>query len=252
MNSFTIGSIVFACIFGGAVLGMWLRTALPKHHLGTDSRDLVNLVGVGLIGTMAVLVLGLMIASGQSYYDTQRSELTEMSAKIVLLDRILAHYGPEAKESRELLRNIVAHTLHRIWPKEPSAPLQLETRVAEGDFLYDKIQELSPTNDFQRSLQTQALSILADVAKIHWLMFEQGDSSISKPFLVVVVFWLTIIFIGFGLFTPSNATVTTNLFLWALSVSSAVFLILELYMPFNGLIRISSAPLQSALVHLGY
>ena len=71
------------------------------------------------------------------------------------------------------------------------------------------------------------------------------------PFLVVLVFWLTILFISFGLFAPPNATVIATLFVCALSVSGAIFLILELDQPFEGLIRISSAPLRNALAHLG-
>ena len=96
MNYIAIRLIVFACVFGGALFGMFLRGVLPERHLSADSKDTVRL-GMGLIGTMTALVLGLLVASAKSYYDTQSSELTEMSAKIVLLDRVLAHYGPVTK-----------------------------------------------------------------------------------------------------------------------------------------------------------
>src|ERR1700730_9534681 len=125
MNYIAIRLIVFACIFGSALLGMFLRAVLPEHHLSGDTKDTVRL-GMGLIGTMAALVLGLLIASAKSFYDTQSSELTEMSAKIVLLDRVLAHYGPETKEARDLLHSAVARTLDRLWPKDPGQHSQME------------------------------------------------------------------------------------------------------------------------------
>src|SRR5215468_3034950 len=107
MSPMAISWIVFGVIFGGALLGMTLRRLLPEHHLSQDSKDVVKL-GMGLIGTIAALVLGLLVASAKSSFDTQRNGLAQLSANAVLLDRILAHYGPETKECREQLRDTVA------------------------------------------------------------------------------------------------------------------------------------------------
>ncbi|MCI0353629.1 MAG: DUF4239 domain-containing protein, partial [Acidobacteria bacterium] len=180
----------------------------------------------------------------------QSSELTQMSANIIVLDRVLARYGPETKEARDLLRRTVARALDRIWPEDSSRPGQLEP-AAGSEGPYEKIQQLSPQNEVQRSLQAQALNISIDLTRMRWLLVEQAGSSIPMPFLVVVVFWLTIIFVTFGLFAPPNATVIATLFVCALSVSGAIFLILELDRPFEGLVQISSAPLRNALAHLG-
>jgi Protein of unknown function (DUF4239) len=250
MNYIAVRFIVLACVFGGALFGMFLRGVLPENHLSADSKDTVRL-GIGLLGTMTALVLGLLVASAKSFYDTQSSELTEMSAKAVLLDRVLAHYGPETKEVRDLLHSAVAHTLEMLWPKDRRQHPQMEPTAAGGEILYDKIQELSPKDDAQRSLQAQALNMAIDLGKMRWLMFAQGGSSVSMPLLATLVFWLAIIFSSFGLFAPSNPTVIATLFLCALSVSGAIFLILEMYTPFEGLMQISSAPLRSALAHLG-
>jgi membrane-bound ClpP family serine protease len=81
-------------------------------------------------------------------------------------------------------------------------------------------------------------------------MAEQRVNSVSSPLLIVLLFWLTIIFTSFGLFAPRNATVVVSLLVSALSVSGAVFLILEMYSPYAGLIHVSSAPLRAALTHL--
>jgi hypothetical protein len=110
MSSIAISSIVFACVFGGAMLGMFVHAVLPQHHLSSESKDVVKLA-MALVATLCALVLSLLIASAKGSYDAQSSELTQMSAKVVLLDRVLAHYGPETKETRDLLRGSVARIL---------------------------------------------------------------------------------------------------------------------------------------------
>jgi hypothetical protein len=249
MSPLAVSVIAFVCVFGGALLGVLLRVRLPKPHLSADSRDVVKL-GMGAIATMTAIVLGLLVASAQGYYDTQSHEVIEMSARIVLLDRLLAHYGPEAKDARDQLRSTVAHTLARMWSKDSSQA----SRVApteRGEVVFDKIQELTPQDDAQRSLQDRALSLAMDIGQTHWLMFEQASISISTPLLVVVIFSLTIIFASFPLNVAPNATVIVTLLLCALAVSGTLFLILEMYSPYKGLIHIPSDPLRNALAHLG-
>jgi len=228
---------------------MLIRAFLPQHHLAAESKDLVKL-GMGLIGTMSALVLGLLVASAKGSFDAQRSELTQISANVILFDRILARYGPETKEVRELLRSSVAGAIERVWPKDSSQPGKLEP-TGGSEAILDKILELSPKSETQRTLLAQALKLQGDVAQMRWLLFAQRGSSIPTPFLVVLVFWLAIIFASFSLFAPPNATVIATLLVCALSVSGAILLILELDRPFAGLIQISSEPLRNALEQLG-
>lgn len=243
MSAIGIGLIVLVCVFGGSILGMVLHTILPEQHLSADSKDVIKL-GMGLIATMSALVLALLTNSAKGSFDTQRNELTQMSASIILLDRVLAHYGLETKDARDLLKGTVNNMINRMWPQEGSGP-QLQPVAAEA--FYDKIQALSPQNDVQRQLQAQAVKISVDIGQSRWLLFEQGGRSIPMPFLVLLIFWVTVIFLSFGLFAPRNATVIVTLFLCALSLSGAIYLILELDHPFGGLVQISSAPLRSAL-----
>jgi hypothetical protein len=250
MNSIVVSVIVFACVFGGAVLGLYLRTALPEHHLSDDSKDAVK-VGMALVATMCAIVLGLLVSSAKSSYDAQSTELTEMSAQVVLLDRVLEHYGPETKELRELLRTAAATALDRLESKIPSETSRLEPQVAGAETLFDKIQGLTPKDEAQRSLQSRASNIGFDLMQTRWLMFEQAATSISFSLLVVLIFWLTALFVSFGLFAPTNATVITSFLIASVSVSAAVFLIVEMYMPYSGIVRVSSAPLRAAIQHLG-
>ncbi len=245
-----IGWIVMACVFGGVLLGMALRLILPEHHLSADSKDVIKL-GMALTATMSALVLALLTNSAKGSYDAQRNEVTQLSANIILLDRVLAHYGPETKEARALVKLSAAGMIDRIWPENRSGLAQLAPNTAVAEGFFDKIQELSPQNEVQRSLQAQALKTSIDIGQARLLLLEQGGRSIPMPFLALLVFWLTIIFLSFGLFAPPNATVIVTLFLCALSVSGAIFLIMELDRPFGGLIQISAAPLRNAIVHLG-
>jgi hypothetical protein len=229
---------------------MRLRNALPDHHLSSDSRHVLE-IGLGIIGTMAGLVLGLLVASATGSYNAQRNELLDLSSKAVLLDRILAHYGPDASASRAALRVAAQQMLIRVWPQENSSRAQLDPLAGRGEVVLDKIEDLAPASDRQRSLKPEAIGLAINLAEVRWLMFEQTGSSISPPLLVLLIFWFTITFIGFGLFSPSNTTVVVALGLCALAVSGAIFVTLEMYTPFQGLVQISSLPLREALAHLG-
>jgi hypothetical protein len=250
MNSIEFASITFAFAFGGAMLGMVLRTAMPDHHRNSDSKDAVK-VTMALVSTMCALVLGSLIASAKSSYDTQKNELTDLSSKVILLDRVLAHYGTEAKQARDELRNSVVGAITQMWSNDSTGLSQTAPSSASSEILYDDIQTLSPKTDAQHSSQSQALNLVIGLGQTRWLMYEQRASSGSIPLLMVLIFWLTALFISFGLFAPRNATVYITLLVSAISVSFAIFLILELYNPYIGVIRLSDAPLRTALANLG-
>jgi hypothetical protein len=254
VSTLAVFGIVFACVFGGALLGMLLRVTLPAPHLSQDSKDVVKL-GVGLIGTMAALVIGLLIASAKGSFDTVDNEVKQGAVNIILLDRVLARYGPETADMRDEIRRAIARKIDQMWPEDSGGTVQLRSVQAAPpvlDVLGDKIRDLTPQNETQRSLQSQALQIMADLMQRRWLVFEQlGKSSIPVPFLIVLVIWLTVIFTSFGLFAPSNSTVFVVLLICALSASASIFLILEMDRPFEGLMKVSSAPLRYALSHIG-
>ena len=250
MSPMAIGWIVFALIFGSALLAMFVHRLLPEEHLNSNSKDVVKL-GIALVATMSALLLSLLVASAKSAFDTRSNQLTQASADIVLLDRALARYGPETKEARALLQRSVTVTIERFWSAQGIKPIANDPSASPVEALYDKVEALTPQSDAQRSMQSQALTLAADMARTRLLLFEHLGSSIPVPFLVVLVFWLCIIFASFGLFAPRNGTVITVLCVCALSVAGAIFLILELDQSFEGLLQVSSAPLSAALAQLG-
>ena len=243
---------MFACLFGAGLLGVRMRAALPEDHLSAETKDAVK-VGMGLVATMAALVLGLLVASTKGSYDTQKNEVIQMAAKTVFLDRVLANYGSETAESRDILRRQSGVRSITLWPdKKSSQAAQLDPSVSSGEAFFNSIQKLSPHNDVQRSLKSQAAQIATDLGQMRWLLFEQTETSISVAMLIVLISWLAIIFMSAGLFAPPNATVVIALMLAALSISGAIFLILELDSPFDGVIQISKRPMHNALIHLGH
>jgi len=256
MNPIELSLIAFTIIFGGALLGTLLRPFLSEHHLSTDSRDVMKL-GTGMIATMAALVLSLLISSAKGTFDTIKSGVNQLAADIVLLDRNMALYGPETREARDILRHTVINTIQRVWP-EGKNTMALEkvgqTKHAMEDLrgLRKKLGHLSPQNDDQRQLQSEVLQILDEMNATRLLLIQHlGQRSFPMPIFVLVVFWLTIIFINFGVLTPRNPPVFAVLFVCALVAASALYLILELDQPFEGVIQISGAPLRDALASLG-
>ena len=250
MTSTNTGLCVFTCVFGAAAAAMLVRNALPKHHLSADTKDLVKLA-MGLVATMAALVLGLLVASAKGSYDTQKAEVVQMAGKVAFLDRTLAHYGPEAVEARAVLRRALEVAITRIWPENKLQEGPLAPPAAGGEAVFDVLQKLAPQTEAQRTLKALALALASDLGQMRWLLFEQAGSSISTPLLVIVVFWLAILFFSFGLFGPANSTAVAALMVAALSVSGAIFLVLELDQPFSGLIQISNQPMLNALSQLG-
>jgi hypothetical protein len=249
MNPITLGMIVFTCVFGAALVGIRLRTALPKHHLSADTKDTVQL-GMGLVATMAALILGLLVASANGSYGTKKDELMQMAAKISYLDQVLANYGPETRDARLLLRGAVEAAIARIWQEKWPDHASVDPSSAWSAALPKAIQALRPEDDAQRAFKGHASAITAELGQMRRLLVEQTEPSISKPLLLVVIVWLTIIFGSVGLFAPSNSTAVAALMLAALSVSGAIFLILELDQPFGGLIQIPSQPMRHVLSHL--
>jgi hypothetical protein len=249
MNITLITAILFACLVAAALLGRRVHHYLPQDHLSADSKDAVKLA-MGLLATMTALVLGLLVSSAKDGYDTKRSEVTQMAAKVAFLDRVLALYGPETGDARRDLRASVADAVRNIWPTDKGGPARLAPNQQMGDALYVAIQRLSPNDEPQRALKAQVTSLMVDLGQLRLLLIAQSIPSISKPMLFILVSWLVVIFFGFSLIAPPNATTMLALVASAFSVACAIFLILELDHPFGGLIHIPSEPMINVLAQL--
>jgi hypothetical protein len=252
MFSITIGAVTFVCAFGGAILGMYLRGILPDHHLREDSKDAMK-TGIAIVATLSALVLGLLISSAKNALDSTNNAFTQSGAKIIMLDRVLKVYGPEANEPRAILKATLQAIVDRSAVKDKNKVVKMPTngKTVGMELVLDSVRSLAPQTDSQTQIQSQAVELCNDLMLSRWLVMEQSQVTVPATLLVILIFWLTILFVSCGLFSPYNSTVIIVLLVCAMSVSSAIFLIEDISKPFDGMIQASTGPLTTALERLG-
>jgi hypothetical protein len=251
-----ISFIVFAFLLVGALLGMAYRAYLTKNHLSQETKEYVLTVGLELAGVIAAFVLALAVTGAQENYTEQRDELIADSAKVVLLHKILVNYGPESIEARDILHRSLVNTIDNIdkfWPSGNLQPIELEVNAKTPD-LYEKILLLNPQNEAQRSLKKEALDISFNLEQSADMLIMHQNKSITVQILIwifLLVIWFVFIFFSLGIYAPSNSTAILILVISALSVSIAFFMIVDLNLPFEGVLRLTSTPLREALQYIG-
>ena len=205
VNSLVVALLSFVVIFGSALFGGFVRRYLPEHHLRDDTRDTVKL-GAGLIATLAALVLGLLVGSAKSSFDSVNAGITQAAVRVILMDRTLARYGPEAREAREQLRRGVAASIEAAWPDQKTGVSGLTAieRSNAIETLQETIEKLRPASELQRSLHARLRELADDMAHARWLVVEQQRIGLPTILLVVLVLWLAILY---GTFTaPSGSS----------------------------------------------
>ena len=248
MPPVAMGLLAFGLALAGILLGSVMQRMLPKGQLSPDSKEVVKL-SLGIVATLAALVLGLLVASAKTTYSAREGEINQITAYVILLDNLLAKYGEGAQAARASLRKAIPPMVDHIWREAQSVPVQSAPfkASAEGEAFYQQVQELQPTNDMQRGLKQRIIEVALDLAKARLLLFSHLGSSIPFPFLAVLLLWMTILFAGFSLMAPPNTITLASLIVCALSVSAAIFLIPGLDQPFSGLMAIQSESLMNAL-----
>jgi len=243
--------IALACILAGAFLGGVVRLVAPGHYLDSETKDVVKLT-VGLIATLTALVVGLLIATAKSSYDTKDSQIKQLTANIIELDNVLATYGPDAMTARTLLRRAVPPIASQIWIENRSTQASTTAFkvLPEGQAVARAIFQLSAQNEAQRSLRDLAVKLTADISQTRLLLFTTIGNAIPTPFLIILISWIAILFVSFGLLTRPNPVAVISIVICAISASTAIYLILELGTPFSGFMSIPSEPLRNALVPL--
>lgn len=245
MSPIQQAGIAFALIVASAATGTFLRSKLPEHHLTGDSKDVIKLA-VALIATMSALVLALLFASTRTSFERTSGYVSRMTADVTELDKLLGEYGPEAKPIRVALRGEVGPLIDSIWQDDaPVVPPGADKGHA-ASVLY-MLRELTPANKVQASIQARALQVSTDLNQTQLSLISQPSDSISNTFIIVLVIWLMFIFAVFSMSSPPNPTLFAVLFLCILSASAAIYLILELGLPFGGLMQVSPDTLRTTL-----
>ncbi|VTU00417.1 Uncharacterized protein OS=Pseudomonas sp. GM41(2012) GN=PMI27_000413 PE=4 SV=1: DUF4239 [Gemmataceae bacterium] len=251
MSSLALASAMFGSVLAGTLAALWLARRLPDHHLDSASRDVIKL-GLGVIGTLAALVLGLLVSSTKGIYDAQSATVKDLAAQLGLLDRVLGRYGPETAPARAQVRALTQSITDQLWPHD-GAPVEYSGGASRGigEGLFDAIAALEPRTDAQRMLKGRAQDILVGLGHARQRLAADSDRSIPTLLLVMLGVWQGVLFAGFGLLAPRNATTVGVLTVCMLSVSGALYVVLELDRPFEGVVRVSDAPLRAVLAHMG-
>jgi len=252
MSSIDVGIISALCISAGLFLGLLLGRTLPEHHLSDHSKDTIKMA-TGMIATLTALVLGLLVGSAKNSFDTISTADITNGANIILLDRVLAQYGPEANPVRLELHQAVQSEVDAIWPKNPTGADESSALEKAGGLepVEQKLNALVPTTDNQRNALQEARQLLGALVQERWQMVEESKAEVPTALYVVLLSWLTILFVSIGLFAPRNNTVLVALLLCIASFSTAIFLFDEMASPLDGMIKVSVTPMQKALDHLG-
>ena len=249
MLNILIGSISLAAIFGGALIGLFVRRRLPGHYLSTETQSVVT-VAVAVIGTLSALVLGLMISAANNSFSKRTDEVRELSLQLIRMDRNLRRYGPEADDAWMKLHEWAVTKNQQLFPKKDQPHPTSQTTVELLERVQDALLALTPKDQRQKYLRTQCVTLSSALIQARWGLETRTGHSIPVPFLVLLIFWLGIVFASFGLFAPANVTAVIALLLCSVAVAGGIFLIEELDNPMSGLIRLPFDSMRDALIEI--
>lgn len=250
MDALVVAGLVAACLFGGAIAGMWGARRLEERHLSKETQEAVKL-GIGMVAAMASLILGLMTASVKGNFDTTTKDVQQFATYLLTIDEALRHYGPGAEGARIALRDYTAYAIAQTWPERGGAAgiggAPSEQRLAEVGRLLRALDAGTPE---QTELRAEAVERYKSLAALRWVLIAESVSQVPPVFTGVLIVWLTLIFASFGLFAPVNRVSVVVFLLCALSLGGALFLILEMSSPYDGIIVVPSLPMRQALQHM--
>ena len=244
-------AIAFLAMFGGALIGILAARVLPGDQLSRESAAVVKLAAAVVV-SLTSLVLALMLSAANSSFSANAAIVKKLGSDLIHLDHLLRSYGPDANEARASLRAYTIGKNEELFSAS-AVPATSNRQTADLlDGLLGAILSLSPADRRQTLLAAQAQTITANIYAERWLLWENPGTTVPIQFLFVLIFWLLLIFLSFGLFAPLNATVVTSFFLTSLAVTGALLMILELGDPMHqSLLRVSSEPMRRALDEIG-
>jgi len=249
MLNIVIGLISFAAVFGGALIGLFVRRRLPVHHLSAETQSAVT-VSVAVIGTLSALVLGLMISAANSSFSKASDEVRDSSLQVIRIDRNLRRYGPEADDARAKLREWATIKLQQLSPEKGQSPPLPQKGIQTLESVQHALLALTSKDEEQKYLRTLCVTLSSNLIQERWLVEEHAGPNIPIPFLVLLIFWLAIVFASVGVFAPANAITIVALLLCSVAVAGGIALIEDLDDPSSGFIRFPSDPMRKALIEI--
>jgi hypothetical protein len=241
----------FAVIFCGGLLGLLFGRLLPQEHR-SDATQRVVQTATGTVSLLSALVLGLLVSTAKNKFDTSNQQVEQFAANLMLLTRELVNYGPEADDTKALLRKYTVAKIAETWPGGPGPKPEPDDPPAWKllESLQQSLTELAPKTASQRAEAATASETAAALAKTTWLQAAEESQHVPQPFVLVMIVWLFVLFVSFGLFAPRNALVVIALLVGALSLAGAVVLVVDMDSPFEGVIVVSADPMQEAFAKM--
>ena len=250
-SSLLICVMALVAMFGGGLIGMFAARMLPAHHLSDSSASTVKLLATVVV-SLTSLVLALMLSSANNSFAVNAGIVKKLSSDLIHLDHLLRTYGPEANEARANLRAYTTRKTHELFPETATAAPSDRETSDRLDALLDSILSLAPPDRRHTALIEQALAITSSIYAERWLLWENPGSTVPPQFLFVLIFWLFLIFVSFGLFAPANHTVIASFLLCSLAVAGAILMILDMGDPMHpGWVQVSGEPMRRAVIEIG-
>lgn len=254
--------VLFVLLVMSAVAGSILRARLPAPHRGSETIDFLRVV-TALLVTFAALVMSLLLASELTAFTTASHDRNHYAASLAEMDTCLRNYGSALDADRQLLRSYTAAVIASTWPEEPppsgvtlpnisTLPLTGEAPTL-GTILNDvglAIARQQPADSFHQVLMTRCSQLFSNLMVGRWTVIEDAHGSLSAPFLGVLIFWLMLVFLSFGLQAPRNPLSVAIVAVAIISVASVMFVILDLDLPYGGFFGISSTSMRHALADM--
>jgi hypothetical protein len=244
MDSTYIAAVTFVCTCVGTVVGILIRRRLHAHHLTGASQELLKLT-IGVVATLAALVLGLLVGGTKQFYDAKVNEVRTFVVNIALLDRSMSHYEPSRLAERRHLSDFTKAMIGGLWGAGQTTS---DTDVlAIMDRVRDTLRHLEPQSDAQKIAHSRMMGLTETLMLSGSKLIETDDAAIPGPLFGVVDAWLAVIFLGFGVFAPPNKVTLLAIGISAVAVSMAVFLVVEMNSAFDGFIKIPSRMMEQVL-----
>lgn len=250
MNHLTIGFVSFAAIFGGSLIGLFAAHRLPGHHLSKETQSAIT-VSVAVLGTLSALVLGLMITAANSSFSARAEQVRELSLQLIRMDRNLRRYGPETEVARAKLHEWAVAKTRQLFPVKGQANPSSAQTIIMLEGIQDALLDLKPQDERQTYLRTLCLRLSSTMIEARWALETRAAHSIPVPFLVLLIFWLSIVFASFGLFAPANVITIAALLLCSVAVAGGIYMIEELDKPVSGFVHLPPDSMERALVEIG-
>ncbi|UZF94408.1 bestrophin-like domain [Bosea sp. NBC_00550] len=247
MNEVRIAIFVFFCLTAASLGALFSYQRLPEHQRLDDTQKVLHLIA-NIFVVMTSLVLGLMITSAKSRFDGVNQDVHSYATELILLDRMLFLYGPEASETRQKLLVYAERAANGHWTAEGGLSDKTSERMIED--VGTGLRTLEPNRDPQLSIWNDMREQYRKVLELRWSLVEQAEGSLPRPLMLMVVAWLVLIFAIFGFRAPRNAVVVTGFVAAAALIGGAIYLIVDMDVPFEGPIQVSPAPLQRALTEM--